>query len=179
MIGPEQLDRMPEAHAVCLHHPVDQRSPRPARSQAMPQVPRRRDHKRRLVVFVEWTEAAKKRLSGFVSRDWAFRVHDILGAIAKIQRFVSDVDFEAFENDEELIDAVIHNLTVIGEAANHVPSEITGRHPEIPWRQMVDLLNFSVHAYWNLLPSVIWDTIQNDLPPLVAPLRKLLPDDEG
>ena len=88
-------------------------------------------------------------------RDWAFRVQDILDAIAKIQRFVSDMDFEAFENDEELIDAVIHNLTVIGEAANHVPSEITGPYPEIPWRQMVDLRNFSVQAYWNLRPSVI------------------------
>jgi uncharacterized protein with HEPN domain len=69
---------------------------------------------------------------------------------------------------------VIHNLTVIGEAANHIPTEITGRRPEIPWRQMVDLRNFSVHAYWNLRPGVIWDTIQTDLPPLVEPLRKLL-----
>jgi uncharacterized protein with HEPN domain len=112
-------------------------------------------------------------------REWAFRVQDILDAIAKIRRFVSDVDFEAFENDEELIDAVVHNLTVIGEAANHVPSDVTSRNAEIPWRQMIDLRNFSVHAYWNLRPSVIWDTIQNDLPPLVAPLRKLLPDDEG
>ena len=112
-------------------------------------------------------------------RDWAFRVQDILDAIAKIQRFVSDVDFEAFENDEELMDAVIHNLAVIGEAANHIPSEITVRHPDIPWRQMVDLRNFSVHAYWNLSPSVIWDTIQNDLPPLIAPLRNLLPDAAG
>ena len=83
-------------------------------------------------------------------RDWAFRVQDILDAIAKIRRFTSDVDFEAFENDEELLDAVVHNLTVIGEAANHVPSDVTSRHPEIPWRQMIDLRNFSVHAYWNL-----------------------------
>ncbi len=112
-------------------------------------------------------------------RDWAFRVQDILDGIAKIQRFTSDVDFETFENDEELLDAVVHNLTVIGEAANHIPAEITARNPEIPWRQMVDLRNFSVHAYWNLRPSVIWDTIQNDLPPLVEPLRKFLPDAEG
>jgi uncharacterized protein with HEPN domain len=109
-------------------------------------------------------------------RDWVFRVQDILEAMAKVQRYVSGVDFETFENDEEITDAVIHNLTVIGEAANHVPAEITGRHPEIPWRQMADLRNFSVHAYWNLRPSVIWDTIQNDLPPLVEPLRKLLPE---
>ncbi len=112
-------------------------------------------------------------------RDWAFRVQDILDAIAKIRRFTSDVDFEAFENDEELLDAVVHNLTVIGEAANHIPSDVTSRHPEIPWRQMIDLRNFSVHAYWNLRPSVIWDTFQNDLPPLVELLRKLLPDAEA
>ena len=42
---------------------------------------------------------------------------------------------------------------------------------------MVDLRNFSVHAYWNLRPAVIWDTIQNDLPPVVEPLRRLLPGD--
>jgi len=107
-------------------------------------------------------------------RDWAFRVQDILDAMAKIQRFVSGTDFAAFERDEELMDAVVFNLTVIGEAANHLPAEIVAGHPEIPWRQMVDLRNFSVHAYWNLRPAVIWDTIQNDLPPLVDPLRRLL-----
>jgi uncharacterized protein with HEPN domain len=109
------------------------------------------------------------------SRDWAFRIQDILAAMAKIQRYVSGVDFDTFENDEEIMDAVVHNLTVIGEAANHIPSEIKGSHPEIPWRQMIDLRNFSVHAYWNLRPTVIWDTIQNDLPPLIEPLRNLIP----
>ena len=107
-------------------------------------------------------------------RNWAVRIQDILDAIAKIRRYVSDVDFDTFENDEEIMDAVIHNLAVIGEAARHIPAEIAGRHSDIPWRQMVDLRNFSVHAYWNLRPSVIWDTIQNDLPPLVEPLGKLL-----
>ena len=67
-------------------------------------------------------------------RDWAYRVQDILDAIEKIQRFTSNVDLEAFENDEELLDAVVHNLTVIGEAANHVPAEVVDQHHEIPWR---------------------------------------------
>src|SRR4030042_5750798 len=97
-----------------------------------------------------------------------------LDAIAKIQRYVSGVDFDTFENDEEIMDALVHNLTIIGEAANHMPDEIRKLHPEIPWRQMIDLRNFSVHAYWNLRPSVIWDTIQNDLPPLVERLPKIL-----
>jgi len=108
-------------------------------------------------------------------RDWIFRIQDILEAIAKIQRYTIGIGFDTFEKDEEIMDAVVHNLTVIGEAANHIPPEITSQHPEISWRQMVDLRNFSIHAYWNLRPSVIWDTIQNDLPPLVALLTKLLP----
>ncbi len=29
-------------------------------------------------------------------RDWAFRIQDILDAIAKIQRYVSGIDFDAF-----------------------------------------------------------------------------------
>jgi uncharacterized protein with HEPN domain len=107
-------------------------------------------------------------------RDWTFRIQDILDAIAKIRRYVSDTDFDTFENDEEIMDAVIHNLTVIGEAANHIPAEIIGRHADTPWRQMIDMRNFSVHAYWNLRPSVIWNTIQNDLPPLVERLARLL-----
>ena len=112
-------------------------------------------------------------------RDWAFRIQDILDAIAKIQRYMAGVSFDTFENDEEIMDAVIHNLTVIGEAANHMPDDIRRLHPEIPWRQMIDLRNFTVHAYWNLRPSIIWDTTQNDLPPLVGSLTNLLPSDEA
>jgi uncharacterized protein with HEPN domain len=107
-------------------------------------------------------------------REWTFRIQDILDAVEKIQRFTAGTTLEVFERDEKLIDAVVHNLTIIGEAANHVPSEITSRETAIPWRQMIDLRNYSVHAYWNLRPAVIWDTIQNDLPPLVEPLRRLL-----
>ncbi len=79
-------------------------------------------------------------------RNWVFRIQDILDAIAKIRRYISDVDFDAFENDEEIVDAVIHNLTVIGEAANHIPDEIISSHSDIPWRQMVDLRNYSVQS---------------------------------
>jgi uncharacterized protein with HEPN domain len=63
-------------------------------------------------------------------------------------------DFGTFENDEEIMDAVIHNLTVIGEAANHIPAEITARHPGIPWRQMVDLRNFSIQQLSSMASPV-------------------------
>ncbi len=56
--------------------------------------------------------------------DWASRIQDILEVIAKIRRYVSRTDFETFKNDEAIMDAMVHNLTVIGGAANHIPSDI-------------------------------------------------------
>jgi len=54
-------------------------------------------------------------------REWTFRIQDILDAVEKIQRFTAGTSLDAFERDEKLIDAVVHNLTIIGEAASHVP----------------------------------------------------------
>jgi len=65
-------------------------------------------------------------------REWTFRIQDILDAIEKIQRFTSGATLETFERDEKLIDAVVHNLTVIGEAANHIPSEVVSKETGIP-----------------------------------------------
>ena len=51
----QQLHRMPEAHALGPHHPVDHRAAGLARTQAVPQVLVRRDHQRRRLVLVERT----------------------------------------------------------------------------------------------------------------------------
>jgi len=54
-------------------------------------------------------------------REWTFRIQDILDAVEKIQRFTAGTSLDAFKRDEKLIDAVVHNLTIIGEAASHEP----------------------------------------------------------
>jgi uncharacterized protein with HEPN domain len=82
--------------------------------------------------------------------------------------------FEEFENDEKTIDAVIRNLIVIGEAARHVPDDISAKYPDLPWRLMGDMRNFAVHEYWGVEMRTIWKTIQEDLPPLVPSLKRLI-----
>ncbi len=82
--------------------------------------------------------------------------------------------FDDFQNDEKTIDAVIHNFTVIGEAARHVPDTITDKYPNIPWRLMGDMRNITVHEYWGVEISTIWKTIHDDLPPLEPDLQQIL-----
>jgi uncharacterized protein with HEPN domain len=107
-------------------------------------------------------------------RDWTMRIEDILDSIARIQDYVRGMTFDAFQADRKTIDAVIRNITVIGEAANNVPPSIADSLPEIPWKLMRDFRNVVVHMYFGLDPKVIWDTAQVDVPPLVEPLRRLL-----
>ena len=86
----------------------------------------------------------------------------------------SELDFDAFSADEWVLDAVLHNLTVIGEAARHLPDSFCDSHPEIPWLLMRDMRNLVVHEYFGIDLTVIWTTIREDLPPLAAKMRRIL-----
>lgn len=70
---------------------------------------------------------------------------------------------------------------LIGEAAGYIPDEVTARFASVPWRKMRDLRNVVVHAYWQIDLGRVWDTIRQDLLPLVPLLEGVLaaegPDD--
>jgi uncharacterized protein with HEPN domain len=102
------------------------------------------------------------------------RIEDILDAISQVQDYTRAMTFDDFRQDRKTIDAVVRNITIIGEAAGNVPDDMADRHPEIPWRQMRDFRNVVVHVYFGVDLTVVWDTIQTDLPPLAEALRGLL-----
>jgi uncharacterized protein with HEPN domain len=84
------------------------------------------------------------------------------------------MSFEDFLRDGRTIDAVVRKLTIIGEAAVHVPDSICGESPDIPWIDMRTMRNFVVHEYFGISERIVWDTVQNDLPAIIEPLKRLL-----
>ncbi len=107
-------------------------------------------------------------------RKWALRIEHILDAIAKIQLYSTDLDEASFARNSMVVDAVIRNLQVIGEAARHIPPDIQARFPDIPWSLMMGTRHVIVHGYDVVRLDIIWRTVQNDLPPLVPHLRAAL-----
>ena len=108
------------------------------------------------------------------SRDWLHRIEAILGAISEIQTFASGATLEQFRTDAKTLKAVAADLMIIGEAANHVPEDVQESHPDVPWSVMRAMRNRIVHAYFDIDPDILWDTVQHDLPKLVEPLNRLL-----
>ncbi len=107
------------------------------------------------------------------SEEWTLFIKDILSAIDKIERYTANLTLAQFRKNEVLIDAVIRNLEIIGEASSHIPSFIRNAHPEIPWRQIISLRNFLIHEYFYVELSIVWQTIQIHLPELKQQLMKL------
>lgn len=110
-------------------------------------------------------------------RRWKFRVEHILTAIEKIERYTAGMTEESFQASEITIDAVIRNFQIIGEAARNVPDEVQQAHPEVPWRLMQGMRHILVHAYDTVKLDIVWRTIQQDLPPLVEPLTRIVDSD--
>lgn len=111
-------------------------------------------------------------------RDWRLRIEDIAESIAKVGRYTSGMTLESFQADEKTVDAVIRNFQIIGEAARHVPPEIAGRHPDVPWVEMRAMRNVVVHEYAGVDLATVWETVQRDLPPLVPRLRRILEEQQ-
>jgi len=60
---------------------------------------------------------------------------DILTACDRIEAIVSASSEDSFHKNEVLPAAVLHHLTVIGEAMSRLSVELKERHPEMPWRK--------------------------------------------
>jgi uncharacterized protein with HEPN domain len=107
-------------------------------------------------------------------REWKLRVEDILDAIAKIRRYTEAMTIDTLMADERTVDAVMRNITIIGEVSNHVPAAIRNRYPEVPWDEMRGIRNRLVHEYYEVDMDILWQTLRGNLPPLVPLLQEVL-----
>lgn len=97
-------------------------------------------------------------------RDFLFFIEDIIDSIEKIERYTHELDFNGFESNEMIVDAVIRNLEIIGEASNKVPENIRDKYTEIPWNEMYRMRNRAIHEYFGIDYEIIWSIIKEYLP---------------
>ncbi|MBI3119566.1 MAG: DUF86 domain-containing protein [Candidatus Hydrogenedentes bacterium] len=107
-------------------------------------------------------------------RQWKIRIQHIIERIEFVQEFTKDRTFDEFQRDRRTSFAVITCLSVIGEAAKLVPSAVRQSYPGIPWNKLRRMRNILVHEYDRIPMDVIWKTTQQDLPPLLPELRRIL-----
>ena len=101
----------------------------------------------------------------------------MLTAAREALGFVEGLDREAFLADRRTQQAVIMSLLVIGEAAAKImdadPAFVRA-HPEVPWRNMRGMRNRMAHGYFETNYELVWETVDVEIPTLVARLSDIL-----
>jgi uncharacterized protein with HEPN domain len=75
--------------------------------------------------------------------------------------------------DNDLLDATLYRLTIIGEAVRKVSEDTKRRYNHIPWPLINGLRNVIVHEYHKVKLDKIVLIVRDDLPSLVAGVRAI------
>jgi uncharacterized protein with HEPN domain len=111
-------------------------------------------------------------------RDYLFFLEDMLESMHRIIDYTEDISFKEFQDSNLILDAVVRNLEIIGEAANNIPESIKKKYPKLPWRQMIGLRNFVVHEYFGIDYENIWKIITDDLPDNIQDLKEIIDNEK-
>jgi uncharacterized protein with HEPN domain len=93
---------------------------------------------------------------------------DIRDSILLAQEFVQGLTLESFTISRLHYFATTRALEIISEASRRLPDALRARHPLIPWRAIRDAGNVYRHHYDNVEESLVWKTVHEDLPALLA-----------
>ncbi len=107
-------------------------------------------------------------------RDAKLFLYDILESVEKIEKYTRDLSFDEFVENELIVDAVIRNLEIIGEAVKNIPEEVRSKYPEIPWKRIAGFRDVVIHHYFGIDLNIVWTVIKKHLKELKPKIEKIL-----
>jgi uncharacterized protein with HEPN domain len=90
-------------------------------------------------------------------------IDKLISAADTIETYTQGMSFEEFKKSKLIMDAVIWNLELIGEAAKNIPIEVREDNPHIPWEKIISFRYTLINEYDNLDLSEVWDTATVDI----------------
>ena len=111
-------------------------------------------------------------------RDLAW-VLAMLQASRKAIEHVRGLNEEQFEASSLPQEAILRQLTIVGEAAERVSLELRLKHHGAPWRQIAGFRDVVGHDYSRVDLQEVWRIVQEDLPALIAFLEPPMPPEEN
>jgi len=108
-----------------------------------------------------------------MKRDHVDYVDDIITECEYLLNRKNNISYEEFIKNEDLRRAFIRSLEIIGgEASKKIPIEIKTKI-DLPWKEIAGMRDKLIHDYFGVDYSIIWKTIEDDIPILLNQIKKL------
>jgi len=111
----------------------------------------------------------------FMERKDLNRLVHMLDAAVAVEQHIASKKESDLDLDRLLLGGVIHELLIIGEAANAVSSQTRNNLPNIPWKEIIGMRNQLIHCYFEISHKIVWKTLREDIPKLILELQKVIP----
>ena len=99
---------------------------------------------------------------------------DMMEATERVLTYTKGTDEAKFLADPILIDAVVRNIQVIGEAAFRISKEFKAVTPEMEWSRFTGMRHRLVHDYFEIEERLVWLVVTEKLPTFKAELEAVL-----
>jgi uncharacterized protein with HEPN domain len=109
-----------------------------------------------------------------MSENDRIRLLHIVDAAKESIEFVRDRQRRDLETDRMLTLALVKEIEIVGEAADHLSPEFLAAAPQIPWSKAIGMRHRLVHAYFDIDFDLLWTTVVTALPPLILEIERLL-----
>ncbi len=103
-------------------------------------------------------------------------LQDILDAARLVQEYTAKMTGDEFLADVKTQDAVLRRFEIIGEAAAHLTDDTRALFPDVPFHQMRGMRNIIAHVYGEVDLTIVWRTVRDHLPGLIAHVAGQLGD---
>lgn len=107
-------------------------------------------------------------------RDSMLYLEDILESISRIEEYTKHIDLNKLRRHKMVVDAVIRNFSVIGEAVKNIPKSVRAKYPEVEWKEAAGFRDVLIHEYFGIDLEAVRDTITNNLPTFKKHIRRVL-----
>ena len=87
------------------------------------------------------------------------RLRHMLEAAHEAMLFAKGRSRIDLDENRMLFQALIRNMEIIGEAASQVSKELRDTRSGLPWADVIGMRNRLIHAYFDVDPDIIWDTV--------------------
>ena len=106
-------------------------------------------------------------------REYKLYIEDTIESIKKIEDYTKNITHDKFVKNNLIIDGVVRNLEIIGEAVKEIPTGTRERYNSINWKKITGLRDMISHRYFGIDVEIIWDIVKNKIPELKSCITEI------
>jgi uncharacterized protein with HEPN domain len=100
---------------------------------------------------------------------------DVLDSARAIQKFTDGMDFEAFQDNDQVQAAVERKFEIVGEALTRMSRIDADTLEKITdYRRIIGFRNVIAHGYDSVDHEIVWEAVRDYMPTLVREVQELL-----